>query len=108
MPILGADEQFADSVAVQVDRRGAGGVRGKLPFGQQTGVAKNRFSLTLAVVVQQLGIGPVNQQVEPPVAIPVDYVQFSPAAAAGPSERAETQRSATCSRWRSMLEPKAK
>ena len=81
--VFGTDEELAFSVAIEVDGAGAGAVAGDFTLGEVAGLFEDGLALELTFVAVEFGIDGVDDEVEIPVAVPVDDIDFSAAAFAG-------------------------
>ncbi len=83
-PILRADDQVRDTVAVEVDDRRAGRVSGQRAVGERSLVVEGDGSvLVLADVAQEVHVTAVDEQVEIAVAVPVGQAQLAATGTAG-------------------------
>ena len=83
MPILGAEQQLSDAVAVPVDGRRARVVPCQLQRVDRPGVAERRDAIVLAEVEQHVRVRTVDDEVELAVAVPVDDAELPAAAFPG-------------------------
>ena len=83
MPVFGAAEEVGDAVGVEIDNRGADVVPFDVSLGDRAGMAEDPVAVALVDLLEQVGVGRVEQQVELAVAGPIDDAQLAAPAAAG-------------------------